>query len=80
MYLTLMSDLSYNSQFMYHTIQFFGKTVTVIHEQNSKHYVECTVDDNFVMTLNEEGLTVYFESEDDFSKVITMLNEFIGEE
>lgn len=80
MYLTLMSDLSYNSQFMHHTIQFFGNNVTVIHEQNSKHYAECTLDDDFVMTLDGEGLTVYFESEDDFSKVITMLNEFIGEE
>lgn len=79
MYLTLMSDLSYKSQFMHHTFQIFGNTVTVIHEQNSKHHAECTLDDNFVVTLDGEGTTVYFESEDDFVKVITMLNEFTGE-
>lgn len=79
MYLTLMSDLSYKSQFMHHTIQFFGNTVTVIHEQNSKQRAECILTDNFVLTLDGEGATVYFENEDDFVKVITMLNEFCGE-
>ena len=80
MYLTLMSDLSYKSQYIHHTIQFFGKTVTVIHEQNDKHRVECVLDDDFIVTLDEEGTTVYFESEDDFVKVITMLNEFSVED
>ena len=80
MYLTLMSDVSYKSQYMHHTIQIFGKTVTVMHEQNHKIHAECTLDDNFVVTLDGEGTTVYFESEDDFVKVITMLNKFCGEE
>ena len=76
MYLTLMSDVSYKSQYMNHTIQIFSKTVTVIHELNSKQRAECTVAGDFTLTLDEEGTTVYFESEDDFVKVITMLNQF----
>lgn len=76
MYLTLMSDVSYKSQYLHHTIQIFGTTVTVIHELNSKQHAECTLADNFVVTLDDEGTTVYFENEDDFVKVITMLNEF----
>ena len=80
MYLTLMSDLSYNSQYMDHTIQFFGKTVTIIHELNSKQHAECTIAGDFTVTLDKEGTTVYFESEDDFMRVKTMLTEFSGEE
>lgn len=79
MYMTLMSDLSYKSQYMQHTIQFFGKTVTVIHELNSKQRAECTLAGDFTVTLDDEGSTIYFESEDDFVKVVTMLNEFLGE-
>lgn len=79
MYLTLMSDVSYKSQYMHHTIQIFGKTITVIHEQNSKQHTECTLAGDFVVTLDGEGTTVYFESEDDFVEVVTMLNEFSGE-
>lgn len=76
MYLTLMSDVSYKSQYMFHTIQILGKTVTVIHNLNSKQRAECTLAGDFTLTLDEEGSTVYFESEDDFVKVITMLNQF----
>lgn len=76
MYLTLMSDVSYKSQYMQHTIQIFGKTVTVMHELNSKQHTECTIVGNFTLTLDEDGTTVYFESEDDFVKVVTMLNQF----
>lgn len=75
MYLTLMSDVSYKSQSMPHIIQILGKTVT-LHKRNVKQRVECTVVGDFTLTLDEEGTTVYFESEDDFVKVITMLNEF----
>lgn len=80
MYLTLLTDISYKSQFMHHTVQIFGNTVTVIHEQNNKLHAECTVESNFVVTLDGEGATVYFESEDDFVKLVTMLNEFSGED
>ena len=76
MYLTLMSDVSYKSQYMHHTIQIFGKTVTVIHEQNSKQRAECTIAGEFTVTLEDDGSTVYFESENDFVKVVTMLNQF----
>ena len=80
MYMTLMSDLSYKSQYIQHTIQLFGKTVTVIHELNSKQRAECTLAGDFTVTLDDEGSIVYFESEDDFVKVVTMLNEFLGED
>lgn len=79
MYLTLMSDVSYKSQYTSHIIQFFDKTVTVIHEQNSKQHAECTLAGDFTVTLDDEGSTVYFESEDDFVKVVTMLNGFSGD-
>ena len=71
-----MSDVSYKSQYMHHTIQIFGKTVTVIHEQNSKQRAECTIAGEFTVTLEDDGSTVYFESENDFVKVVTMLNQF----
>lgn len=74
-----MSDVSYKSQYMNHTIQIFGKTVTVIHELNSKQHAECTLTGDFTVTLDKEGTTVYFENEDDFVKVVTMLTEFSGE-
>lgn len=80
MYLTLMSDVSYKSQYMNHTIQFFGNTVTVIHELNSKQRDECVLEGEFTVTLDKEGTTIYFESEDDFVKVVTMLNDFSGED
>lgn len=80
MYLTLMSDLSYKSQYTQHTIQFFGKTITVIHELNSKQHAECTLEGEFTVTLDGDGTTVYFENEDDFVKVVTMLQEFSGED
>ena len=76
MYLTLMTDVSYKSQYMQHTIQILGKTVTVIHNLNSKQRAECTLADTFVVTLDDEGTTIYFESEDDFVKVVTLINEF----
>ena len=76
MYLTLMSDVSYKSQFMYHTIQILGKTVTIIHQLNSKKRAECTLSDNCFVTLDEEGATIYFDDECDFVKIVTMLNEF----
>lgn len=79
MYLTLMSNVAYKSQYMNHTIQFFGKTVTVIHELNSKQRAECTLTGEFTITLDKEGTTVYFESEDDFMQVLTMIKEFSGE-
>lgn len=79
MYLTLMSNVSYKSQYTSHIIRFFGKTVTVIHELNSKQRTECTLTTDFTITLDNEGTIVYFESEDDFVKVVTMLNEFLGE-
>ena len=80
MYVTLMSNVSYKSQYTSHIMQFFGKTVTVIHEQNSKQRAECTLAGDFTVTLDDEGSTVYFESEDDFVKVVTMLNEFLGDD
>lgn len=76
MYLTLMTDISYKSQYISHTIQIFGNTISVIHELNSKQHDECTIAEDFTLTLDEEGTTVYFESEDDFVKVVTMLNQF----
>lgn len=79
MYLTLMSNVSYKSQYMHHTIQILGKTVTVIHNLNSKQRAECTLADDCFVTLDEEGATIYFDDECDFVKVVTMLNEFCGE-
>lgn len=76
MYLTLMSDVSYKSQYTSHILQVFGKTVIVINEQNSKQRAECLLTDEFIVTLDEEGATIYFESENDFVKVVTLLNEF----
>ena len=75
MYLMLISDVSYISRHISHIIQFFGKTVAVIPEQNSEPCAECTIADEFIVTLDEIGTTIYFESEDDFVKVVTMMNE-----
>lgn len=79
MQLTFMSDVSYKSQDIHHTIQILGKTVTVIHEQNSKQRAECTLTDDCFVTLDDEGATIYFDEECDFVKVVTMINEFNGE-
>ena len=75
MYLTPMSDVSYKSQSMPYVIQILGKTVT-LHKRNTRQRIECTVAGDFTVTLDDEGTTVYFESEDDFVKVVTMINEF----
>lgn len=74
MYLMLISDVSYISQHISHIIQFFGKTVA-LYEPNGEQRVECILADDFIVTLDETGLTIYFESEDDFVKVVTMLNQ-----
>lgn len=79
MYLMLISDVSYISRHISHIIQFFGKTVA-IYELNGEQCVECILADDFIVTLDEIGLTIYFESEDDFVKVVTMLNEFSKKE
>lgn len=80
MYLTLMSDIAYKSQYTQHTIQIFGNTVTVIHELNSKQRAECILEGEFTVTLDGDGTTVYFGSDYDFVKVFTMLTEFSGED
>ena len=76
MLISLLSDVSYKSLHTSHIIQFFGKTIAVIHELNSEQCAKCTLADDFIVTLDETGTTVYFESEDDFVKVVTMLNNF----
>ena len=80
MLISLISDVSYKSLHTSHIIQFFGKTVAVIHKLNSEQYAECTLADDFIVTLDETGMTIYFENEDDFVKVVTMLNEFSKKE
>ena len=80
MQLTLISDISYKSMYIPHVIQIFGKTVEIIHKLNNKQRAECTLAVNCILTLGEDGATIYFENQFDYGKVINMLNQFLGED